>query len=175
MIEFMFMMPILFMLLFMQLDIAFLVYSQATLLQAVREGVRFGVTNPSGTSCSGGSVQTCVKNAVVTAANGLLSGAAGNDITKVVVKCYAYNPSATPPGLYEVSSSFTTVAYNAGGNVMVVSVTGYNAPLLLPIFGYLTGSGGTGSVMIGSVNTSAMTFSVSAADRIEPISNPPAW
>jgi Flp pilus assembly protein TadG len=168
MVEFIFIMPVLFALIFIQLDIAFAVYAQATLLQAVRQGIRFGVTNNlNATACPGASgMEACVKQKVVWAANGLLSGAYGNDVAKVTVKCYAYNPAL--PGLQEPSSSWTNVPYNAGSNVMVVSVNSYRLPLLLPVI-FL---GPT-----GSVDKTPMTFSVAAADRIEPIvtSNLPAW
>jgi Flp pilus assembly protein TadG len=163
MIEFVFLLPLLFGLLFVQLDVAFAIYAQSTLLQAVREGVRYGVTNSSPSGC-GGTVTACVTQTVVTAANGLLSGAFGNTSSKVQVTYYAYNPGV---GLEVVSSSWTTVAPNAGGNVMVVSVNSYSLPMLVPVI--LMGQGW------GSVSNSPMTFTVSAADRIEPINNPPAY
>ena len=164
-IEFVFIMPLMFMLVFLQLDIAFAIYAQATLLQAVRQGVRFGVTNQT---CGAGGVSACVKQTVVTASNGLLSGAFGNGESKITSTCYAYN--ATTGNLQQVSSSWTTVACNAGGNVLEVSVTGYSLPLLLPMFSYINGTS-----MIGSVSNAPMTFNVSSADRFEPINNPPTW
>jgi Flp pilus assembly protein TadG len=166
MIEFVFIMPLMFMLVFMQLDIAFAVYAQATLLQAVRQGVRYGVTNQ--TCGSGTAVSTCVQQTVVAAANGLLSGAFGNTSSEVSSTCWGYNPSSG--NLEVVSTSWTPVACNAGGNVLEVKVTGYNLPLLLPMFSYINGTS-----MIGSVDNRSMSFTVSAADRFEPITTPPTW
>jgi len=166
MIEFIFIMPLMFMLVFLQLDIAFAVYAQATLLQAVRQGVRYGVTNQ--TCGTGTAVSTCVQNTVVTAANGLLSGAFGNNASEITSTCYAYN--STTSNLQVVSTSWTTVACNAGGNLLEVKVTGYSLPLLLPMFSYINGTS-----MIGSVSNAPMTFTVAAADRFEPITSPPTW
>jgi len=160
-IEFVFIMPLMFMLVFVQLDIAFAIYAQATLLQAVRQGVRFGVTNQ--TCGTGTAVSACVQQTVVTAANGLLSGAFGNNASKVTSTCWWYNPTTS-------NLEVATTAGNAGGNVLEVKVTGYSLPLLLPLFGYINGTS-----MISSVNTTPMTFTVAAADRFEPISNPPTW
>ena len=166
MIEFIFIMPLMFMLVFMQLDIAFAVYAQATLLQAVRQGVRFGVTNQ--TCGTGTAVSTCVQQTVVAASNGLLSGAFGNTSSEITSTCYAYNSSTS--SLQVVNSSWTTVACNAGGNVLEVKVTGYSLPLLLPMFSYINGTS-----MIGSVSNAPMSFTVAAADRFEPITTPPTW
>jgi len=166
MIEFVFIMPLMFMLVFLQLDIAFAIYAQATLLQAVRQGVRFGVTNQ--TCGTGTAVSACVQQTVVTAANGLLSGAFGNNSSLVTSTCWGYN--STNGDLEVISSSWTTVACNAGGNVLEVKVTGYSLPLLLPMFSYINGTS-----MIGNVNNAPMSFTVAAADRFEPISNAPTW
>ena len=165
MIEFMFIMPLMFMLVFLQLDIAFAIYAQATLLQAVRQGVRFGVTNQ--TCGTGTAVSACVQQTVVTAANGLLSGAFGNNASKVSSTCWTYNVNT---GNLEVAGS----AGNVTGNVLEVKVTGYSLPLLLPMLSYASANG-HGTAMIGNVDNSPMTFTVSAADRFEPISNPPTW
>jgi Flp pilus assembly protein TadG len=163
-VEFSLMLPFLFAMVFVQLDVAFAIYAEATLLQAVREGVRYGVTNPN---CGTGSVKTCVQQAVVTAANGLLSGSGGNDISKISVICYAYNSAKKPSaGLDEVSSSWTSVTYNAGGNVMEVKVNAFSLPLLLPII-YFGKNGG--------VTNAPVTITAAAADRIEPINIAPAF
>ena len=168
MIEFMFIMPLMFMLVFLQLDIAFAIYAQATLLQAVRQGVRFGVTNQG---CGTGvAIHTCVQQTVVTAANGLLSGTFGNDATKITSTCWTYNSTS---GNLEVAGS----AGNSTGNVLEVKVNGYSLPLLLPMFSYATANG-HGTAMIGSVDNNPMSFTVSAADRFEPMDanqNPPTW
>ena len=155
MIEFVLMMPFLFALVFVQLDVAFAVYAQATLLQAVRQGVRFGVTNQ--TCGTGTLVSACVQQTVVTASNGLLSGAFGNTAAKVTSTIWAYDTS---------SGSLVAGGTNAGGNVLEVKVTNYTLPLLVPLI--FLGPG-------GSVNTSPLNMTVAAADRFEPLPNPPAW
>ena len=157
MIEFILIMPILFALVFVQLDVAFAIYAQATLLQAVRQGVRYGVTNQ--TCGTGTTVSGCVQQTVVTAANGLLSGAFGNTSSKISVTCYYYDATAG-------DLAVATTNQNAGGNVMGVQGNAYNLPLMLPIIFFGNG---------GSVSKAPVTFSVAAADRIEPITQPPAF
>jgi Flp pilus assembly protein TadG len=158
MIEFALIMPALFALIFVQIDLAFDIFIKATLLQAARTGVRYGVTNRvDSTVCPSGaqSLTTCVKEKVREAAGTLLSG--GNGQINVIFK--ALDSSGN---LNDVTSSGHA---NQGGNIMEVQVTGYSVPPLLPLIYFQTHA---------PVDKTPLTISVAAADRIEPTTTPPS-
>ena len=143
-IEFIFVMIPMFMMIFVYLDIAWAIFSKATLEQACRVGVRYGITNtvpdPNNAGLSNcGDLTTCVKMHVQWAAGGaggtakplsggLLGGSAGYSL--IHVHYYQANGTLT---LTDVT---TTEDYaggaNAGQNVMVVSVNSYPLTMLVP-------------------------------------------
>jgi Flp pilus assembly protein TadG len=151
-----------FALVFIYLDVAWALFVKGTLQQAVRVGVRYGVTNPiaaAGTNTPDGACLTeSVKGRVQRAALGLLRGESG--LSKIKVNYYmppAQN-STDPVTLVSGQSGA-----NAGGNIMVVSVESYSAALLVP-------------VIVGwrdPVRESPLIYTVRSADRIEPTRNPP--
>jgi hypothetical protein len=164
-LEFSLIMAPLFALLFLFLDIAWAVFSKSTLQQAVRIGVRYGVTNPtagdgSGNTPDGACLTESVKARVQQSALGLLKGATGLSMIKV----HYYLPPApnsTDP-VVEVSGAGATSA-NAGGNIMVVAVENYPSELLAPVLL------GWGQALV----TSPLVFTVRAGDRIEPARDQP--
>jgi len=136
-IEFCFCVTPLFAMLFVYMDIAWAVYVKATLEQAVRVGVRYGITNvvpdPNRPElCSAGSSLTdCVKMHVQWGAGspggttfplsgGLLGGSNGS-----LISVTYYQPTTT--GL-----PLATGTLDLSGNVMVVAVTNYPMTTLFP-------------------------------------------
>jgi len=162
-IEFTLVMLPLFALIFMFLDIAWAVYVKSTLQQAVRMGVRYGVTNPkdpgSTNTPDGHPLTESVKARVQRAALGLLRGDSG--LSRIKVHYYRPpEPNSTDP-LLDVSGDATG---NSSGNIMVVSVESYSSALLVP-------------VIVGwrdAVVKSPLVYTVRSADRIEPTRDPPA-
>lgn len=163
-IEFTLILLPLFGFIFLLLDLTWAVFVKATLQQAVRIGVRYGVTNPvaadgSGNTPDGACLTESVKARVQASAMGLLKGASG--LSKIKVNYYLPPaPNSTDP----VTLVSGLSSANAGGNIMVVSVEGYSATLLVPI------------VMSGWAErsiTSPLIYTVRSADRIEPSRNQP--
>jgi Flp pilus assembly protein TadG len=149
---------------FLLLDVTWAVFVKSTLQQAVRVGVRYGVTNPVGTDGSGNTpdgacLTESVKARVQESAMGLLKGASGLSSIKV----HYYLPPA-PNSTDPVTDVSGLTSANAGGNIMEVSVENYSAALLVPI------------VMSGwaeASKTSPLVYTVRSADRIEPGRNQP--
>lgn len=130
-------------------DMAWAIFAQATLQQAVRMAVRDGITMTS--AQVSGNLTDTVKADVQGHAMGLLNGSTG----KAYIKVHYFdqdNPSTDVSG---------TATGNRGGNVMQISVQGYPLIPLLPRF-FSWG---------GSVDASPMSISVNAADVIEPIAS----
>ncbi len=117
---------------FMTLDSAWAVLVRATLQHAVREGVRYGVTGQ--TSGNNGQIAS-IKAVAVSQAMGLLSGSQADTLSVTFLN----------PG------TLTATTSNNGGNIVQVSVTGYQVAPLAPLLRPAT----------------ALTVSVTAADVIE--------
>jgi hypothetical protein len=152
-----------FALVFIYLDVAWALFVKGTLQQAVRVGVRYGVTNPiaadgSGHTPDGACLTESVKGRVQRAALGLLRGDSG--LSKIKVNYYLPPaPDSTGP-ITNVSGQNSA---NAGGNIIEVSIDDYSAALLVP-------------VIVGwrdEVRKSPLVYTVRSADRIEPSRNPP--
>ncbi|MGD0199607.1 MAG: TadE family protein [Bryobacteraceae bacterium] len=161
-IEFTIVMLPFFALMFIYLDVAWAIFVKSTLQQAVRVGVRYGVTNPiaaSGTNTPDGACLTeSVKARVQQSSLGLLAGDSG--LSKIKVNYYLPPaPNSTDPVTLVSGSS----SANAGGNIMVVSVESYSAALLVPIIVGWT----------ADVQKSPLVYTVRSADRIEPTRDPP--
>lgn len=106
-------------LVFLILDIAWVIFVQATIQEAVREGVRVGVTATAGTGCS--TVTCTVQNTVMSYSYGLIPNT--SDITVTY-----YSPSSGT--LTQVSGAGADV----GGNIIQVSVSGLTIHSMGPIW-----------------------------------------
>lgn len=95
-------------LVFLILDIAWVIFIQATIQEAVREGVRVGVTATAGTGCS--TVTCTVQNTVMSYSFGFIPST--SDITVTY-----YSPNSGT--LTQVTGSGADV----GGNIIQVSVS----------------------------------------------------
>jgi Flp pilus assembly protein TadG len=144
-----------FVLLTILLSIAWAIFAKSTLQHAVRVGVRFGVTNQVP---AGSNLTAEVKKTVQWAAPMFLTGDSG--LSKIKVH-YLQPPAPNSTGpTVDVCDQANG---NAGGNLMVVSVEGYSLfPLLPRIYSWGT-----------APDASPMALTLRAADRIEPIRNPP--
>ena len=120
-------------LLFLLIDVAWSLFVKVTLQHAVAEGVRYAIT---GQTASGAGQLASIKSCVQLNALGLLNGAQS---AKVAVRFY--DPKTLLPS-----------AWNAGGNVVEVSVEDYQVTPLAP----LLRSG------------AAVSVTVRAADILEP-------
>jgi hypothetical protein len=103
---------------FLIMDMAWAIYTKATLQNAVREGVRYAITSQTMT---GMGQDNSIKTVVQQNAMGLLSGSSG----AALISIQYYLPNTlqlvTGPGS------------NVGGNLVEVSVEGYGLPPLGPI------------------------------------------
>jgi Flp pilus assembly protein TadG len=106
--------------LFLILDIAWLVFAQGSLQWAVQQGVRYGITS---NVASGKGQDASIKSIVQSNAMGFLNGSAG--LSKISVSFYA--PS-------NLSTAVTGSGSNVGGNVLKVSVTGVQVSSFGPIW-----------------------------------------
>lgn len=132
-------------------DFAMPIFLQSLLANAVREGSRFGITHQ--TTYNGvtyGTQTAAIKAVVQSHAMGFLSGSSG--AARIQVKYF----SATPP-----FGERTGAGANRAGNIVEVSVTGYNWLWLAPLWR----------------TSSPLGISVSSAGRLEPLGagiSPPA-
>jgi hypothetical protein len=155
------MMPF-FSLFFLQMTLAYWVFAKVTLQQAVRAGVRYGVTNTlNGCPGVGGAdLTTCIQRKVQWAAGGLLSGSNINLIK--VTMCHP--PGSTSPVGTPCVDVTGTPGSNAGDNILQVSVESFAIAPLLPVIPSWRGS---------EPNTGPLTITVRSADKIEPGGAPP--
>jgi Flp pilus assembly protein TadG len=155
-IEFCFCIVPLFAILFVYMDIAWAIFVKATLEQAVRVGVRYGITNvvPDPNQpllcAAASSLSDCVKMHVQWAAGstpgtsfplsgGILGGAANGALISVTY----YEP--TTAGL-----PLATGTLDASGNVMMVSITNYPLYTLFPPY---IAQPGTTNITVNSADT----------------------
>jgi Flp pilus assembly protein TadG len=103
---------------FLILDMAWAFFVRATLQNAVREGVRYAITDQTMT---GFGQDASIKTIVQQNAMGLLSGSTGTSL--IYIQYYLPNTLAPVSG----GNS------NAAGNVVKISVQGYPLPPLGPI------------------------------------------
>ncbi|MGA2328755.1 MAG: TadE/TadG family type IV pilus assembly protein [Bryobacteraceae bacterium] len=118
--------------LFLTIDIAWMVFTRATLQHAVREGARYAVVNGPAYLSNPTGETTVVKDRVKQFAFGLLTG----KDDQILVTWYTQQPNATT-GQYEYVIATGTGANNSG-NLVEVSVEGYSAKSLLGVFHDLT-------------------------------------
>jgi hypothetical protein len=103
---------------FLIMDIAWAIYSKATLQNAVREGVRYAITSQTMT---GMGQDSSVKTVVQQNAMGLLSGSPG--LALISVQYYLPNTLTLVSG----------AGSNVGGNLVEVSVQNYSLSPFGPI------------------------------------------
>jgi hypothetical protein len=113
-------------------DVSFVLFSWATIQNAVREGCRYAITfqtaPPSGATWScNGHQDNCIQNDVAANSMGLLTVAGGY----INVNYYA---QATP------TTAIAAPNGNSPGNIVVVSVLSYPLNWMVPLSG--TGGGG---------------------------------
>ena len=131
-------------LVFLSVDAAWAIYAKASLQEAVREGVRYGVISQSTTSngvttCTGLSAEnTAITQVVIGFSGGVLNSSNQNAISITY-----YSPTA--PGTPLTTGQLTP------GNILQISVSGVSMPLLAPAF----------------VSKGPMTLSATAADVLE--------
>ena len=125
-------------LIFLAVDTAWAIYSKSALQEAVREGVRYGVTGQ--TVATGTCLDQSIKDVVVEYSMGFLTSSNQSSISIAY-----YSPTA--PGTNLAGSAGAT----AGGNILQVNVTGVPVKLLAPFF----------------ITTAPMTLSASATDVLE--------
>jgi len=116
-VEFTLVMIPMFGILFLTIDLAWMLFARATLQYAVREGVRYAVT---GQSMSGMGQDDSIRSVVQQNAMGILSGSSGASKITISYLDPNANLAATPS--------------NAGGNVVQVSVSGVSVFPLAPLF-----------------------------------------
>jgi Flp pilus assembly protein TadG len=139
---------------FVLLDVAWAVFSKATLQYAVRSGVRKGITVTGTQATAAGSCLTAiVKSTVQSNSLGLLRGTGG--LAKIKVNYF--QPPA--PGSTAAATDVSTQSNgNQPLNIMQVSVQGFSLMALVPrIFGWKQ-----------AVDSAATTIAVASADLIEP-------
>ena len=148
----------LFAMLFVLLDLTWMVFVQATVVRAVRVAVRTGITLTAAQMGTGACLTDTVKGIVQQNGLGFLKGASG----LAYIKVNYYLPP--PPGTTTAATNVSTLSSgNAPGNIIQVSVNNYSLPALLPrIFSWNQ-----------APDSSAFVFTSSSADLIEPSSNPP--
>ena len=113
-------------------DVSFVLFSWATIQNAVREGCRYAITfqtaPPSGASWTCNSHQdNCIQNDVAANSMGLLTVAGGLINVNYYAMATPNTPIASPNG-------------NLPGNIVVVSVLSYPLNWMIPLSG--TGGGG---------------------------------
>ena len=140
------------------MDTAFSIWAKGTLQQAVRVGVRAGITLTAAQMAQGACLTDTVKTVVQQSSMGLLNGKSGLALIKVN---YFQPPAANSnSGAVDVSTQNNG---NAPGNIMQVSVQNFSlAPLMPRIFNWKQ-----------APDTNPLITSVYAADLIEPSRNPP--
>lgn len=116
-VEFSLVMIPMFGILFLVIDLSWMLFARATLQYAVREGVRYAVT---GQTMTGMGQDASVRSVVQQNSMGILAGSAGaSEIT------IAY---------FDPNANLASTSSNAGGNVVQVSVTGVNIFPMAPLF-----------------------------------------
>jgi len=132
------------------------IFKKSTLISAVREGCRYGITLQTSYNGTNYSSQTAAIKAVVQAnAMGFLAGTTGANMIYVNY----YNPNSTPTPFADVTNGGTGIA-NADGNIMQVSIQGYTHQWIAPINWFF------GGTRFQVTNGSLPIIAVSA-DRLE--------
>jgi hypothetical protein len=168
-VEFALVLMPLFGMIFVYLDMSWAIFVKATLEQALRMGVRYGITNqvpdpnqPGLCSGTNETLSACITEHVQYSAGGLLAGPAGASL--ITVSYWAPNSSGT-------LTQVTGTGANFGGNVVAVSIgkitigsttvggSPFNLAMLVPTF----------------VNSGSqyMNFTLCSADTLTGVTAPP--
>jgi Flp pilus assembly protein TadG len=116
-VEFSLVMIPMFSILFLVVDLAWMLFARATLQYAVREGVRYAVT---GQTMTGMGQDNSIKTVVQEYSLGLLAGSHG---ASLIVISY-----------FDPNNNLASTSSNAGGNVVQVSVSGLAVLPMAPLF-----------------------------------------
>jgi len=102
------------------MDTAWVIFARATLQEAAREGVRFGVTGQvqAPATCLGASV----RQVVVANSFGFVPSSSASSMVAVTY----YNPNTL--------AAVTGTGATAGGNVIQVSISGVHIPSFAPVW-----------------------------------------
>lgn len=138
------------------LNIGWAIFVKCTMQNAVRDAVRYGITIQS--TAQGSCLTDTVKSAVQSYSMGLLAGATGLSYIKVNYFAPAAPGTNSPPT--DVSTASNA---DMGGNIMQVSVQGYNLAPFIPRF----------TNWKNGPDNSPLMVNVYAADMIEPSRTPP--
>lgn len=164
-VEFLFVVMPLFGMIFVYLDMSWAIFVKATLEQALRVGVRYGITNevpdpnqPGLCTGTNESLTNCIIEHVQYSAGGLLAGSGGASL--ITVTYWQPNSSGT---LVQV----TGAGANFGGNVLQVSIGDISAGA--------SGQFNLGMLVPTFVNSGAqnMLFTLSSADTLTGVTAPP--
>lgn len=138
-------------------DLSWAVFAKATMQQAVRYGVRVGVTITGSQVPTGSDLTTMVKDTVQQHSLWLLKGT-----NRSLIKVNFFKPpdAGTSNPMTDVTAASDG---NAAGNIMQVSVQGYSLAPLVDRLLYPP----------ARTEDNALTVKVFAADRIEPSRDPP--
>lgn len=140
----------LFGLLFSIIDFGLAIFIRSTLQHAVREGVRFAVTYETiGGQCQDASITTKVQQSAM----GFLNGTTGAE--KIKVRYFSIDENS--PGTF---NEFGAGTGNAPGNIVEVSIEGYQYNWVAPIYW----------------SAAPLNITVRSADRMEALGaggNPP--
>lgn len=116
-VEFSLVMIPMFGVLFLVIDLSWMLFVRATLQYAVREGVRYAVT---GQTMTGMGQDNSIKTVVQQNSMGILSGSSG--AAKITVS------------YFDPNNNLAATTSNAGGNVVQVSVAGVSVSPMAPLF-----------------------------------------
>lgn len=116
-VEFSLVMIPLFGILFLVIDLSWMLFARATLQFAVREGVRYAVT---GQTMNGLGQDNSIRAVVQQYSMGILAGSSG--ASKITI---AY---------FDPNANLAATTSNAGGNVVQVSASGVNVFPMAPLF-----------------------------------------
>ncbi|HEY3838912.1 MAG TPA: TadE/TadG family type IV pilus assembly protein [Bryobacteraceae bacterium] len=116
-IEFSLVMIPMFGILFLVIDLSWMLFARATLQYAVRQGVRYAVT---GQTIAGMGQDESIRTVVQQNSMGILSGPSGS--------------SAITVSYFDPNANLAATASNAGGNVVQVSANAVNVFPMAPLF-----------------------------------------
>ncbi|MGH9718670.1 MAG: TadE/TadG family type IV pilus assembly protein [Bryobacteraceae bacterium] len=139
-------------LMFAIIDFSMVFFIQNTFKHAVREGVRFAITNRTIAGCGG--VTACTKQIVQQNAMGFLPGATG--LAKIDVKFY--QPGEDADGNLTLTE-VTGAGANSSKNVVEVTISNFQWSWMAPLQ--------AGFAMTGRA-TNVLSISARSSDRMEP-------
>jgi Flp pilus assembly protein TadG len=116
-VEFSLVMIPMFGILFLVVDLAWMLFARATLQYAVREGVRYAVT---GQTLTGMGQDNSIRTVVQQNSMGILAGSTGASLISI--------------SYFDPNNNLSATTSNAGGNVVQVSVAGLTVFPMAPLY-----------------------------------------